>query len=112
MAAVSQKVLAAGLLTLQDLTRPPKKGEASFSGLPYAKQWMARKDIERFISSVCERVVVKEVFGNLSLDDAELSFVSLQRTLGWCSIFDGWNVDGPAYRRPPLNLSVSALDCR
>jgi len=67
MAAVSQKVLAAGLLTLQDLTRPPKKGEASFSGLPYAKQWMARKDIERFISSVCERVVVKEVFGNLSL---------------------------------------------
>ena len=35
----------------QDFT-PPKKGEASFSGLPYAKQWMARKDIDRFISNV------------------------------------------------------------
>jgi len=46
-------------LTLQDFT-PPKKGEASFSGLPYAKQWMARKDIDRFISSVNDNDGLKE----------------------------------------------------
>lgn len=31
-----------------------KEGEASFSGLPYAKQWMARQSIDRFIQNVNE----------------------------------------------------------
>jgi len=31
-------------------------GQASFSGLPYAKQWMARQSIDRFISTVNDEV--------------------------------------------------------
>ncbi len=36
----------------QQLSPEKQPGQDSFSGLPYAKQWMARQSIDRFISTV------------------------------------------------------------